>query len=662
MQNDNIGFYRAYAPLSAGSISPKGWLHKWQETNGNGWTLTYAKNRDPGVYGKFWNRNKTSEAIMDENDQTLTLCDYTAYFADGFVRYAVLNPGSELETEWVEWLDKLLDSQDDDGYIGAFAEGARWKHWLELFSQTLIIDALLYWYEARGGQRVLDCCKKAMDCIIHAWKNANDPANYGKMSLTPWTGIGLATTRTANKLYELTDNKAYLDFSQEVFGRFGRTEDYMRGGDALRLGHNVIETDYIGYTAMMYEYCGNERYLEASRKAWKMMETYLCVDGQPHGGECMIHTGARINCEHCSSVELFYTANAMARITGEVKYMDAAELCILNAYPSAKTADGMMVAYCHSPNQLVASEWGVPHNIDIDADFRASRTFFSSAHEPLCCNSCGPRGIPFYLDAMVAKEDDGIAIIYYGPYTANFNISDKPVTLDMDTCYPYEDEARIKLQMQSEIDFTLKLRIPHWSSGAEILLNGKPAKEITVPGEMLALKRMWKPGDIITLKLHNPVRLHVTRKSEFAIRAACCVVNRGALLYTLPVNEDWQFYTAPANGPGTNIISAKVVMKSDAKWNYAILMDIENPDTCAEFVALTVPEDAKEFDGNSPVALRVKAKRVENWYSEGDIEHVMTPGAPILPMRLSETVEEIALIPYGHTCLRMTYLPFVPPV
>ena len=303
----------------------------------------------------------------------------------------------------------------------------------------------------------------------------------------------------------------------------------------------------------------------------------------------------------------------------------------------------------------------MPHNIDIDADWRASRQFYSSAHEPLCCNANGPRGIPFYLESMVAAdcENDGIAVFYYGPYSANFSIRGRPVALDMDTCYPYEDEVRIKLQMESELEFTLRLRIPAWSSGAEVLVNGNTCEETAVPGEMLALKRAWKSGDTIMLKLHNPIRLHVTRKSEFGIRAACCVVYRGALLYTLPVNENWQFYAAPAHGPGTNIISAKVIMKPDAKWNYAVLINPENPDGCAEFVTLPVPDGAKEFDGHSPVALRLKAKRVENWYPEGDIEHIMTPGAPILPMRLSETVEEINLIPYGHTCLRMTYLPFV---
>ena len=327
--NENIRFYRAYAPLGAGKISPKGWLNKWQETNGNSWTLAYAKNRDPGVYSKFCDRNKTAEVIFDEKDQTLTLCDFTAYFADGLVRYAVLNPGSELENEWIEWLDKLLASQDDDGYIGAFEENARWKHWLEIFSQTVVIDAMLVWYEAQNEQKILDCCEKAMACIMRAFDN-----NVGDFG-----AHGTCVIRTVNKLYEITKNKEYLDFSAKVFERCGRTNDYLSMGDALYRRHNVMETEHIGFPAMMYEYCGNERYLEASRRAFKMMETYMCPDGQPFGGELMLNTGARINCEHCSAVEFFYVANAMARVTGEVKYMDMAERCILNAYPAAKTAD-----------------------------------------------------------------------------------------------------------------------------------------------------------------------------------------------------------------------------------------------------------------------------------------------------------------------------------
>jgi len=648
--------YRTFIPLNAGRIKPEGWLERWQRINAYGWTLTYAQKRIKGVYDKFWDRNKTADFIFDDNDQGITLCDYTSYFADSLVRYAVLNPGSPLESEWREWLANLLASQDACGYLGAFIEGVRWKYWLEIFSQALVIDAMLFWYEAHGDKDILRSCEKAMSCIITAW---NRPE--GDVIHSIFGGHGTVVIRTANKLYEITGNAQYLTFSNEVFEKYGHTEAYETLPDALVHKHNAAETEHVGIPAMMYEYCGNERYLEASRKAWKMMEEHLCVDGQPHGGEMMTHVGARINCEHCSAVELFYVANAMARITGEIRYMDAAELCMLNAYPAAKEPGGMMLAYSHAPNQLSATEWGVPHNNDIASDWRASREFFSSAHEPLCCNSNGPRGIPHYLASMVAMDDEGPVVIYYGPCCAKLTVCGKPITLKMDTAYPYEDEVRIELQMESSIEFAIKLRIPGWSGAAEVLIDGQVMKEVPIPGEMLTIRRLWQSDDVVTLRFRNPLRLQVTRKPEFGIRATCCTIHRGALLYTLPVEEDWQFYTAPAHGPGKEIISSKVIMKSGAKWNYAILMDPEDPDACGEFVKLCVPEDAKPFDVNAPVGIRVKARRVENWYPEGDPEHLMTPGAPFLPMRLSDTVEDITLIPYGHTCLRMTYLPLIVP-
>ena len=169
--NDDKKFFRAYAPLNVNQIHPEGWLNKWQQVVGNSWTLTYAQNQVPGVYDKFWNRNETSEFIFDENDQTLTLCDFTSYFADGLVRYARMNPGSQLEKEWLEWLDKLLASQDEDGYIGAFAKGVRWEYWLEIFSQSLVIDSMLYWYELHGDEELLGRCEKAIKCIMKAWDN-----------------------------------------------------------------------------------------------------------------------------------------------------------------------------------------------------------------------------------------------------------------------------------------------------------------------------------------------------------------------------------------------------------------------------------------------------------------------------------------------------------
>jgi hypothetical protein len=44
---------------------------------------------------------------------------------------------------------------------------------------------------------------------------------------------------------------------------------------------------------------------------------------------------------------------------------------------------------------------------------------------------------------------------------------------------------------------------------------------------------------------------------------------------------------------------------------------------------------------------------------EGDAEHPKTPGFPFNPMKLSDEVETVTLVPYGATRLRMAFLPII---
>ena len=44
---------------------------------------------------------------------------------------------------------------------------------------------------------------------------------------------------------------------------------------------------------------------------------------------------------------------------------------------------------------------------------------------------------------------------------------------------------------------------------------------------------------------------------------------------------------------------------------------------------------------------------------EGDPEHPMTPGFPFHPIKCSEQIETVTLVPFGTTRLRMTYLPII---
>ncbi len=446
---------------------PAGWLKRWARINADGWLLRYARHREPGVYDKLWNRNTASKITFTENNETVILCDYTAYFADGLMRYAALCPDSELAREAEPWLERLLASQDADGYLGAFQPQARWQHWLEIFSQSLSLEALLYRYEATGDAALLEACERAAMPLQQAWYRAGQDVNLGAFS-----GHGTILVKFLGRLYSLTGQRAYLRFAEDVLERYGMVKAFLQPGDALFGLHNVVGSEHAGFPAMLFEYSGEPALLEASRSAWELMaRNHLSVDGTPHGNEAMEFKGPLHNCEHCSSVDWFQTSNALARMTGEVKYADAAERALYNAYPAAKSPDGLTVAYMHTPNQLVASEWSQPHAWT-SPDWCASRQHYHSAHEPLCCNVNGPRGIPFFVESMVVRADDpggaGLAVVYYGPCQIATRLPGAgQVTVRVDTDYPFEDDVAITVTPEQPAEFTLRVRIPGWCSAAQ---------------------------------------------------------------------------------------------------------------------------------------------------------------------------------------------------
>ncbi len=641
--------------LPSGSITPSGWLFEYAQINADSWILDYAKHRDPGVYAEYTQRTKVSHPIFNEHDETIGFCGYIAYFGSALVRYAQLLPQSEIAQQVDPWVQRVLASQDSDGYLGSFEPEARWQHWLEVWSLALVLDALLYRYEITGDRSLLSASERAIQATMKDWQTPPPRFEPGVFS-----GEGILLVGTLCKLYALTGKRAYLDFAGDVLRRGGKTKAYLSAGDAVVHNHAVTESDNVPAPAILYEYTGDAELLKASEAAWQMMQPYISVDGTPYGNEMMFNVGSRANSEHCGAVNWMSASQTLNRMTGKVKYADAVERAMFNGYPAAKSPDGKMVGYMHSPNQLVASEWSAPHDNDGDLDWWASRQHFSTAHEPLCCNSNGPRGVPFYIESMILRSDDGLTVSYYGPCIVKATIPHiGQVKLEIDTDYPFEDEVRVKVELEKPTDLTLRFRIPGWCVGANVKVNDVDLQPAPKLGTFAALQRRWEPGDRITLRFQNQIRLVWRRKPEFKIRAQCAAVERGPLVFALPVLEDWQSFVAPAHGPGQEIKSCRLFPKEGTVWNYALIIDREHPEQSVHLKRVPVPDHALPWGPHPALGLEVKARRVLNWQMEGDSAHPKTPGFPYNPMRLSGEIETITLVPFGATRLRMTFLPIL---
>lgn len=158
------------------------------------------------------------------------------------------------------------------------------------------------------------------------------------------------------------------------------------------------------------------------------------------------------------------------------------------------------------------------------------------------------------------------------------------------------------------------------------------------------------------LNLHSPIVLETLPASEAGVREGGVVVRRGPLTFTLPVAEDWRQFTPPSQGPGHDVVAYRVFPAEGAEWNYALVLKAEHPEQSFTPVRVPVPAGSRPWE-HPPIGLEVKARKVLNWFMEGDPEHPKTPFMPFRPMRLEEAVTTVTLVPFGFTHLRMTYLP-----
>ena len=333
----------------------------------------------------------------------------------------------------------------------------------------------------------------------------------------------------------------------------------------------------------------------------------------------------------------------MQTATDQGAYGDKIERCIFNAGLGSVLEDFKALQYFSCANQLIADGTS-NHN-----SFFAGKEWMSYRPDPgtQCCPGNVNRFMPNYVWNMWQCDGNTVTCRLFGPSRYECEVDGNAVTVDERTHYPFEES--ITFTVTTNASFTLRFRVPAWSTSLRVTVNGSAVQLYPLNGYV----QLPVDGNTqIIVSLTSDVQKHFTHGGVY--------FTKGALVYALGGKE--RRIAQKQTGKSFPTYD----MYADFEWRYAVDENAE-----AEFGA---GRGDDTFERSSLPHLTLWAQRIDNWdfdrpkivqrctdlyikqytYEKGDF--VFTPRyLPAVPKDGKK--EKIVLYPYGVQKMRLTVFP-----
>ena len=594
--------------------------------------------------------------------------EFEGHWMDTLFRMAWPGGVKEYQTLAHQCARDILAARDPSGYMGTDLPQNRfttsycnqyvafWIGAFEVGGMASIWEALLTYYRFTGDKAVLEAVTQAADRMMARMQGEGTEVNFTDV-LTPPTvkkspkemmGIaGGLIDFALLRLYQLTGKKDYLDRATQIWNYefdVGFAAQVAKGPDVPLEAHAASSGIMMVQAVELYRSTGDTSWLEKAQKMnEKIVRHSTQVTGVPTGHrEGLVLAGPGANTETCNLFFYPWFWTEMFSVTGETRYADLAERCVLNALPGTRSKNGAAAPFFARPNQLFALRG---YN---------GGTSYCVRHYIECCKGNYGRALPVLAEHMVMPASEGgLGIGFYS--TGEYRVPCGEagwVKITQQTEYPFAEDVKITVTPENgTATFRLKLRVPGWCKAPRVKINSQEAPIPAVNG-WIVIERQWKAEDAVELLLPQEVKVVFDKKG-------LATVERGPLVYALPVKGQ----QIPIDTWG----SFEQLVTAQDKWNYALLLDKVNPSKSFRVKELEVPAAQGHVWEFPHYGLEVEAVRLAEWkfqksiaelMKEGrDPANVLEPAPPPGPFRGTGPSEKIVLVPYGFTILRMTHLP-----
>ncbi len=618
----------AFRPLPLGSITAEGWLQRQMRLQAESLT---------GHLDEFWPDVAQSQWFGGQAEGW----ERAPYWLDGFIPLAWGLNDARLKQRAQERVDAILKGQRADGWYAPFPADASSRAY-DMWAILLVNKVLTQHHEATRDPAVLQAMERNLKAMLNT------------LDRTPLFGWGKARwfegLIPVYYVYEQTGEAWLLDLARKLHAQGFNYGEYFQGEEIKS------PTPRRGLWTMEKHVVNAAMAIKAGAMAWRLTRSeqeralpheMLAVLDQFHGqatgmfagDECLSGRNPLQGTELCAVVEAMYSLELCMAMTGDPSLGDRLERIAFNALPGTFSPDMWTHQYVQQTNQVQCT-------INPDQMWSTNgpdSNIFGLEPNFGCCTSNLHQGWPKLTSHLwMSAPQGGIAAMAYAPSRVRFNSRGTDVEVVLATDYPFREELTFTVTPSQPERFPLFLRIPAWAKGATLAIAGGSARPVK-PGTLHRVERQWSGSTQLTLRF--PMQPTVSRRYNNALS-----ISRGPLVYSLKIGEEWK--RVNEDKPHRELPHGDFEIRPTTPWNYGLVLDEKNLAASVKFEEQPVGEKPFAPEGAGIQAF-VKGRRLPNW----KMEHGWASEVPPQPQSTKEPVEELTLLPYGCTRLRITEFP-----
>ena len=540
-----------YQSLPFGSIKPTGWLKEQMQKDiagfvGNLDRLVPELIYDP-IYGserlgeqsevKDLGNLKEGDAAGDEQYKWWN-SETQSNWWDGYLRNVLLINDSARMLKVTEYISKIIETQDADGYLGIYDSDLRYKFKSEngeLWAKTSLLRGMLAYYEFTNDQNVWSAITKAVDNVMDNYPiNTSNPFFAGK-DFSGGVAHGLTFTDVCDKMYQITKNLKYLDYATFLFRNFSL--NYSSEKDvqlqsifdtSYKLQCHGVHTFEHLRPLIVAAYSSNDPELKEALAIYlKRLKNVTTVSGGPIGDEWIagrMANSTSTGYEYCSLHELMDSYCVLFQKSGKIEMAEMIERIFYNAAQGSRNPDHSAIAYLKTDNSY---EMMGTRNGEIEPDRTQTRYKYSPVHQDVavCCAPNAGRISPYFIQSCWLKEGDNALIAaVLSPNIVETTIHDVPVKIEVQTEYPFQNQLIFRVETATSVAFKLKIRKPEWATSIQTKSNYR------MEDGFLVFEQEFSNNDQIALEFAAEVSVNEDLNHEKSF-------SYGALVYAKPISS-----------------------------------------------------------------------------------------------------------------------------